>query len=75
MNGAKETRTPDPLHAMQVLYQLIWFCTLENPRHHLICLDGLSRVMGLLGPVFAKMRPKMRPAVCPVLRPTWRSDG
>ncbi len=21
-NGAKETRTPDPLHAMQVLYQL-----------------------------------------------------
>ncbi|MEN9496445.1 MAG: hypothetical protein RLZZ137_1485, partial [Cyanobacteriota bacterium] len=22
MNGAKETRTPDPLHAMQVLYQL-----------------------------------------------------
>ena len=22
LNGAKETRTPDPLHAMQVLYQL-----------------------------------------------------
>ncbi len=22
INGAKETRTPDPLHAMQVLYQL-----------------------------------------------------
>ena len=22
VNGAKETRTPDPLHAMQVLYQL-----------------------------------------------------
>lgn len=22
VDGAKETRTPDPLHAMQVLYQL-----------------------------------------------------
>ena len=33
LSGAKETRTPDPLHAMQVLYQLSYGHKSRNVSH------------------------------------------
>ena len=34
INGAKRTRTADPLHAMQVLYQLSYGPKFENVSHN-----------------------------------------
>ena len=44
--GGKETRTPDPLHAMQVLYQLSYAPATEPPfirSRPRRCLEGVTK--------------------------------